>query len=81
MENYNTRVYQLREQLLNTINQQQLPISTIYLILKDLCREAELSLKEVMENEYRMGLDEKNKVSGSDTSDENDRPDDTELNQ
>lgn len=65
MDNYNTRVYQLRENLLNMINQQQLPISTIYLILKDLCREAELSLKEVMETEYCTGIAEKNKDSGS----------------
>lgn len=53
MEGYNTQVYNLKQNILDLINAQQLPISTIYFILKDLYRDAEQALQETMKNEIR----------------------------
>lgn len=54
MNNYNTRVYRLKQDILKLINEQQLPISTIYFIIKDLYRDAEASLNEVMAQESEL---------------------------
>lgn len=53
MEGYNTQVYNLKQNILNLINSQQLPISTIYFIIKDLYRDAEQALLETMKSEKR----------------------------
>lgn len=53
MEGYNTQVYNLKQDILNLINAKQLPISTIYFIIKDLYRDAEQALQETMKSEIR----------------------------
>lgn len=66
MNDYNTRVYILREHILQLINEQQLPISTIYFILKDLYRDAEFTLKEAIEKEKELKKQENNNAANSD---------------